>query len=85
MISQFRKEMMHASLNIRKEQETGKKSFMTVQEKASIKLDAQVIVQKEINLVLYDIPRDEIRVRRKLRCRWRYHLQSLVQMFTSCD
>lgn len=70
MISQFRKEMMHASLNFRKEQETGKKSFMAVQEKASIKLDAQVIVQKEINSVLYDIPRDEIRVRRKLRWRW---------------
>lgn len=67
MISQFRKEMMHASLNLCKEQETGKKSFMAVQEKASIKLDAQVIVQKEINLVLYDIHRDEIRVRRKLR------------------
>lgn len=67
MISQFRKEMMHASLNLCKEQETGKQSFMAVQEKASIKLDAQVIVQKEINLVLYDIHRDEIRVRRKLR------------------
>lgn len=40
---------------------------MAVQEKASIKLDAQIIVQKEINSVLYDIPRDEIRVRRKLR------------------
>lgn len=45
---------------------------MAVQEKASIKLDVQVIVQKEINLVLYDIHRDEIRVRRKLRWRWKW-------------
>lgn len=40
---------------------------MVVQEKAGIKLDAQIIVQEEINSVLDDIPTDEIRVRRKLR------------------